>query len=185
MAAISKLCNKGILLNKGKIIKDSDIGTVVDSYISTCFTNETYLLEGSNSDKETYFERIFMSRDKIQSINTFSFSDDIFCIFETNGRKLNKETTLTFIVRDRNLNPIFSEHHLVTAIKGKLTARIPMKILLPGKYYLQSMLHIPNIRFLDNNEEYISFSVEETGSKNAIYNADLGFVNIPVLWEEK
>jgi len=185
MAAISKLCNKGILLNKGRIVKDSDIGTVVDTYISTCFKNDSYLMEGGNSDKEIYFERIFLSRDKIQPINTFSFSDDIFCIFEINGRKLNKETTLTFIVRDRNLNPIFSEHHLVKEIKGRLIATIPMKILLPGKYYLQSMLHIPNVRFLDNNEEYISFSVEETGSKNAIYNADLGFVNIPVLWEEK
>jgi lipopolysaccharide transport system ATP-binding protein len=184
MAAISKLCNKGILLNKGRIINDSDIGTVVDSYISTSFQNESYLFDGNKSEKETFFERIFLSRDKFQSINTFSFSDDIFCIFEINGRKLNKETTLTFIVRDRNLNPIFSEHHLISEIKGRLTAKIPMKILLPGKYYLQSMLHIPNVRFLDNNEDYISFSVEETGSKNAIYNADLGFVNIPVLWEE-
>jgi lipopolysaccharide transport system ATP-binding protein len=185
MAAISKLCNKGILLNKGRIIKDSDIETVVDSYISTCFKNESYLLKGSRSDKETYFEKIFLSRDKFQAINTFTFSDDIFCIFEIYGRKFSKDTTLTFIVRDRNLNPIFSEHHLVAEIKSRLTAKIPKKILLPGKYYLQSMLHIPNVRFLDNIEDYINFSVEETGSKNAIYNADLGFVNIPVLWEEK
>jgi len=45
------------------------------------------------------------------------------------------------------------------------------------------MLHVPNVRFLDNNEDYINFTIEETGSKNAIYNTDLGFVNIPVIWE--
>lgn len=185
MAAISKLCNKGILLNSGRIIKDSNIGTVVDSYISTCFQNESYILGNKKHEKETFFEKIFLSRDKLQSINTFAFSDDIFCIFEINGTKLNKETTLTFIVRDRNLNPIFSEHYPISAFKDKLIAKIPRKILLPGKYYLQSMLHIPNVRFLDNVEDYINFSVEETGSKNAIYNADLGFVNIPVIWEEK
>jgi hypothetical protein len=46
------------------------------------------------------------------------------------------------------------------------------------------MIHIPNVKFLDNREEYISFSIEETGSKNSIYTVDLGSVNIPIQWEE-
>ncbi len=184
MAAVSKLCNKGILLNNGKITENSSVDKIIDSYISTCFKSEFYVLGNSLSDKDIYFEKIFLSRDKNNSINSFSLSDDIQCIFEINGTKPVKESTLTFIVRDKNLNPIFSEHYLIPGYKRKLIATIPKEVLLPGRYYLQSMLHVPNVRFLDNNEEYISFSIEETGSKNSIYTVDLGFVNIPVLWEE-
>jgi lipopolysaccharide transport system ATP-binding protein len=183
MAAISKLCNKGILMNNGQIIEDSSIQKVVDSYISTSFQNDIYVLKNRHSEKVIYFEKIYLSRDKLKPINTFSFSDDIYCIFELNGKLVNKEATLTFIIRDRNLSPIFSEHYILSRAEGKFIAVIPKKVLLPGKYYLQSMLHIPNVKFLDNNEDYINFSIEETGSKNAIYNTDLGFVNIPILWE--
>lgn len=184
MAAISKLCNKGILLNSGRLAGNADIDTIVDSYISTSFHSEFFELKDKAVDKDTYFERIFLSRDKQDPNNMFSFTDDIHCIFELNGTKLNEESTLTFIIRDKNLSPVFSEHHVISNHKGKFVAIIPKTVLLPGRYYLQSMLHIPNVRFLDNNEDYISFSIEETGSKNAVYNVDLGFVNIPVLWEE-
>ncbi len=186
MAAISKLCNKGILLNGGQISENSEIDKVVDSYITTSFRSEFYVLKNSYTEKDVYFEKIFLTRDGTQPVNTFSFSDDVCCLFELNGKKLNNESTLTFIVRDKNLNPIFSEHHIISRCKGRHMAMIPKHILLPGRYYLQSMLHVPNVKFLDNNEEYISFSIEETGSKNAIYNnVDLGFINIPVKWQEK
>lgn len=184
MAAISKLCNKGILLNSGRVMENSDIDKIVDSYITTCFHSEFYELKNTNANKDVYFEKIFLSRDKMQPVNTFSFSDDVHCIFDLNGKKLHEDSTVTFIIRDKNLNPIFSEHHIISDYKGRLVAVIPQKILLPGRYYLQSMIHVPNVKFLDNNEEYISFSIEETGSKNAMYNVDLGFVNIPIIWEE-
>jgi lipopolysaccharide transport system ATP-binding protein len=184
MAAISKLCNRGILLNNGQIAENADIDTIVDSYIKTCFHSEFYILKNSEPDKDTYFEKIYLSRDKSKPVNTFSFSDEVYCIFELNGKKLNNESTLTFIIRDKNLSPVFSEHYIIPNNRGKLIAAIPRTMLLPGRYYLQSMIHIPNVKFLDNREEYISFSIEETGSKNSIYTVDLGSVNIPIQWEE-
>jgi len=184
MAAVSKLCNKGILLSNGQVTENSDIGRVVDAYITTTYKSEFYVLKTQPTAKDLYFEKIYLSRDRQEPVNTFSLSDDIYCTFELNGNKLHKDSTLTFIIRDKNLNAISAEHFIVPGYQGKFVARIPQKILLPGRYYLQSMLHVPNVKFLDNNEEYISFSIEETGSKNAIYNVDLGFVNIPILWEE-
>ncbi|MBS1921521.1 MAG: ATP-binding cassette domain-containing protein [Bacteroidetes bacterium] len=185
MAAISKLCNKGILLNNGRVTEKSSVDKVIDLYISTCFKSEFYVIGDVSTGKDMYFEKIFLSKDKTNSINSFSLSDEIQCIFEVNGNKPVNGSTLTFIVRDKNLSPIFSEHYLISGCRNKLTATIPKGILLPGRYYLQTMLHVPNVRFLDNNEEYISFSIEETGSKNSIYTVDLGFVNIPILWEKE
>ncbi|OQY93806.1 MAG: hypothetical protein B6D37_10105 [Sphingobacteriales bacterium UTBCD1] len=184
MAAISKLCNKGILLNKGTITENSSVDEVIDQYISTNYQSEFYSIGNKDANKDVYFEKIFLSRDKKNTSNSFSLSDDILCLFEINGNKTVKDSTLTFIVRDKNLNPIFSEHYIFSGCKNLLMATIPNGMLLPGRYYLQSMLHVPNVRFLDNNEEYISFAIEETGSKNSIYTVDLGFVNIPVKWEK-
>jgi len=184
MAAISKLCNRGILLNNGQVVENSDIDHIVDSYIKTCFHSEFYILKNDQPDKDIYFEKIFLSRNKSDAVNNFSFSDEVYCIFELNGKKLNKESTLTFIIRDKNLSPVFSEHYVISSNRSKLIAAIPKTMLLPGRYYLQSMIHIPNVKFLDNREEYISFSIEETGSKNSIYTVDLGSVNIPIQWEE-
>jgi hypothetical protein len=72
MAAISKLCNKGILLNNGQIAENSGIDTIVDSYIKTCFHSEFYILKNNQPDKDTYFEK-FLSRDKSHPVNTFLF----------------------------------------------------------------------------------------------------------------
>lgn len=185
MAAISKLCNKGVLLNSGTVMEKSSVEKVIDLYVSTCFKSEFYSIGNPRNDKDIYFEKIFLSKDKSDTNNSFLLSDDIHFVFEINGVKPVKDSTLTFIVRDKNLNPIFSEHYIVSDYKAMLTATIPKGMLLPGRYYLQSMLHVPNVRFLDNNEEYIGFSIEETGSKNSIYSVDLGSVNIPVLWAEK
>src|SRR5690606_25325461 len=84
MAAISKLCSRGILLNKGHISLDSNIQNAIDSYISTNFQNENYVLKNPDTEKDVFFEKISLSRDKQKPINTFSFSDDIYCIFDLN-----------------------------------------------------------------------------------------------------
>ena len=62
MAAISKLCNKGIFLGNGKVIEDSSIESVVDSYISTSFQNDFYVKNTDQTDKEVYFEKIYIKQ---------------------------------------------------------------------------------------------------------------------------
>jgi len=51
MAAISRLCNKGILLSNGQIAENSDIDKIVDAYIKTSFHNEFYILKNGEPDK--------------------------------------------------------------------------------------------------------------------------------------
>jgi lipopolysaccharide transport system ATP-binding protein len=182
MAAVSKLCNKAILLSNGKIIMESGVDNVIDSYISMSHQNDFYEMSNSQPETSVYFERIFLSRDSHLASNTFSITDPIYCIFELNGIRLENDATLTFIVRDKDLQPIFSEHFLISEYKGRYIAQIPGNFLLPGNYFIQSMLHIPNKIFLDNIEGYIKFSIEETGSKNWIYNAELGHVNVKIKW---
>ena len=167
MAAVSRLCNRAILMNNGQIVKESDVNSIIDFYISLNHQNDFYEVKNISSEKSTYFEKIYLSRDKKSSSNNFSIFDDI----------------LTFIVRDKNMQPIFSEHFPIHAYKGRFVAQIPKEFLLPGNYFLQTMLHIPNKVFLDNIEDYIKFTIEETGSQNAIYKAELGYVNAKIKWD--
>ena len=183
MAAVSRLCNRAILMNNGQIVKESDVNSIIDFYISLNHQNDFYEVKNISSEKSTYFEKIYLSRDKKSSSNNFSIFDDIYFIFEINGVKLENNSTLTFIVRDKNMQPIFSEHFPIHAYKGRFVAQIPKEFLLPGNYFLQTMLHIPNKVFLDNIEDYIKFTIEETGSQNAIYKAELGYVNAKIKWD--
>lgn len=182
MAAVAKLCNKAIILSNGKIVKESSVNNAIESYISMSHQNDFYEVKGNLPGRTVYFERISLSRDNYLESNSFSINDNIYCNFELNGVKLESGATLTFIVRDRNLQPIFSEHFLILNYKGRYVAQIPGNFLLPGNYFIQSMLHVPNKFFLDNVEDYIKFTIEETGSKNWIYNADLGYVNVKIKW---
>ena len=90
MAAITKLCNKGLLLNNGEIVENSSINKVVDSYISTCFKNDFYSLKSDSSDKDIYFKKINLSREKDLPSNTFAFTDEIQCNFELAHKRLVK-----------------------------------------------------------------------------------------------
>jgi len=184
MAAISRLCNKAILLNNGKKVIESGIHEVIETYISMSHQKDFYETTDNDANKDLYFRHVFLSKDRNVGTNTFSVNDSIYCVFNLGGTRIVEDATLTFIIRDKDLHPIFSDHYLLTNSIGKLTAKLPREILLPGKYYLQFMMHIPNKVFLDNIEDFLSFSIEETGSKNAIYNADLGYVNVQIEWEQ-
>ena len=63
-------------------------------------------------------------------------------------------------------------------------AKIPSLFLLPGTYYLRSVLHVPNQFFIDQCDNELCFNIEDTGSEFTAYtnNSDLGVLNANIKW---
>jgi len=105
--------------------------------------------------------------------------------FELGINNFQLNSTLSFTLLDSKLNSILTTHYALQEGSSIITAFLPAELLLTGNYYIQPLLHIPNVRFLDKCDEMLTFRIEDTGSVHSFYNrSDLGIINLNPQWQE-
>ena len=140
MSAVKNLCNYGILLKNGKIVKYDRINSIIDEYISTFSfklsqnelnINDPIFRRGTNSMQFTAIsfskERYFTSDDIYLSftIKTFVPLNKLyFCLLINNSDK-SPVTAIYHILEDT---------HLPSDYKGSYEIIIPKNIFRPGIY---------------------------------------------------
>ncbi|MBP1639424.1 MAG: transporter ATP-binding protein [Bacteroidetes bacterium] len=183
MGSIASLCNKGVFFNKGSIAYIGDINDTISLYISEG-ARESVIL-GKNPHNDIYLQEIRIINMQGKTTNNIAYNEKVGIKFELGINKFISNATLSFILYDAKLNPITTSHYALSFKSKTITAYLPAQFLLAGNYYLKPVLHIPNVRFLDICDDYLSFRIEDSGSIYSIYNrSEFGFVNINTLWSE-
>ncbi|MDR3704371.1 MAG: ABC transporter ATP-binding protein [Paludibacteraceae bacterium] len=183
MGNIVTLCNKGIILSNGKMIFNGSIDKAVDLYISEGNQSSEYI--GNNIHQSCFFKKIYFSNAKGNNVSVFDYKESVMINFEIKINQLVNDGTLSFTLIDSKLRPLFTSHQKLKIFDGRMTAIIPAEFLLPGTYFVRSVMHVPNQCFLDTCNNDISFSIEDTGNQYTIYNrADLGIINANIQWKE-
>jgi lipopolysaccharide transport system ATP-binding protein len=183
MGSVATLCKTGIILNNGSVSFYGHIDKVIDTYIADGNTMSEYI--GNNYNNAYYFTKINIENKDGVGVSTVGYRDGIkikFCIAKN---KHIEDATLSFTVLDSKLNAIFTAHNNIIPDKNIYFASIPAQFLLPGAYYVRSVLHVPNQFFIDECKNEICFNVEDTGSEFTIYttNSDLGMLNANIEWK--
>jgi lipopolysaccharide transport system ATP-binding protein len=181
MGAVATLCNKGIILSNGEMLYNGTIDKAIELYISEKNLGCEYL--GHNRDNLCFFKRIFFFNNNTQSVSSFDYKEAINIQFEIEINQLVNDATLSFTLIDSKLSPLFTSHRILNQSDSEITATIPAEFILPGTYFIRSIMHVPNKKILDICENDISFSIEDTGNEYTIYrNADLGIINANIQW---
>jgi lipopolysaccharide transport system ATP-binding protein len=183
MGSIATLCNKGVFLNNGSVTFIGDIEETISLYISRGSRDSIFV--GSNDQNDMHFKTVSIINKQGQTTDNIAFNEGAGIKFELGINKYIPNATLSFTLHDSKLNTITTSHHTLSPDSKIITAYLPDQFLLSGNYYLKPILHVPNVRFLDNCDEYLTFRVEDTGSIHSMYNrSDLGIININALWLE-
>jgi lipopolysaccharide transport system ATP-binding protein len=184
MGSISTLCKSGVFLKDGGVSFVGDVETCISLYISEGSNESVYV--GSNIDNDIYYKRVSIINSLGNSTDNIAFNDKVGVKFELGINSFIPYATLSFTLMDSKMNAIFTSHHLLTEKSKIITAYLPSEFLLSGNYYVKPILHVPNVRFLDTCNSFLTFKIEDTGSVHSFYNnSELGMINILPLWSEK
>ena len=184
MSSIVQLCKSGLLLSQGSISFSGDIRSCISQYISEGSHEGVYV--SSNIDSEMYLKKVaIVDPNGVSSVDV-AYDNDVQIAFEIGCNRFLLGATISFTVFDYHQSPLFTVHHELSLDKLSVIGRIPKGIILPGTYFIKPILHIPNVKIVDESDRFLLLTIVDTGSEFSKYatNKALGYFNMPVSWHD-
>jgi homopolymeric O-antigen transport system ATP-binding protein len=184
MGAVAQLCNKGVLLHKGKIELQSDIADVLERYSLL----EKNLVEIYENTKAGDFQITGVRALNEHGDTVFNHSGKV--AVEVSIKAPHKLTGLRLgiAVNDKWKRKVFTTQYTIREQdfgKGSIIKKmfIPSHLLLTGSYSLDVASFIPNSMTYTYLQDVCPFKVQDFESELAIYGTnDVGVVNINCEW---
>ncbi len=192
MGQIKALCEKTIVLNKGKVIYNGDINEGVSIYYNNDGNRHQVFQKTFDPEKKIMLTEAFTSDKDAGRKHMFLHNEEVHLHLKVNYLTQIPDIKLGLNVCDSLDRKVFTKelslNDVMDAGKKELAFlfKIPGHFLTPGNYKFNIGLHIPNLMMFDYNENICEFSIADNGSEFAQYgNADLGCVFPPGTFELK
>jgi len=186
MGIISRLCQRGILLENGRIKLNDTIDSVVKNYLSIPTGSgdvDLSSLKERDGNGRALFTRITSRNWRRDVSDTFTIGDDlIFDITISNGSWISTGKMALMIISDEGI-PIY--HFLasdagfeISNLKNNETIRIILKRLklYPGNYFLNLWLGDKISTRLDTVQNALKFTVVAGGMETRNLDRSLGMI---------
>lgn len=157
LGSVRQLCNKGILLNGGKIIIKGGINEVIQEYQKKTSGSNNYFLESSEKD-------YYIKKTQINSLSSeFYHTDEISLSFEIGlNKKIDNNKFLLVRILDEMEQVLFSCETKLIADKKEYTLIIPNKTLTKGIYKVNCIIYHPAVEQYDNVFPCCEFEILDT-----------------------
>lgn len=197
MSAISNLCDKGILLNKGEIQQTGSVKAIVDTYL-----NESLHLDGnvifpdnrvSSTNKLQFLSIRILDKDRNQT-SQIDLLDGFFIEINYNISKSIRGAQIVFELwnatgscvlcsTDFDKNP--KDINIVKS-PGTYTSScfISSNYLRGGRYWIELASSVPGVEALDKINNAIALEVIDTGSAELkLSQKRRGIISPVLLWD--
>lgn len=189
MAAVQSLCQKGIWLNQGKIIKTGAIDQVTFGYLQTGYINNTErvwddLQEAPGNDK-VKIHRVAVYPDLENSLDAITVATPIKIIFECWNFLQEIDLNLSVVIYNLEEVCIFntisaSQNFSQGLIRGILT--IPKNLLNDGIYRIRLLIvRDTSIAILDISD-ILTFEVKDVDRQGNWYGKWIGAIRPQLDW---
>lgn len=180
MDSMLNLCKNGILLENGRIKYKGDIKSTVAEYLGGGNTDCRFVQH--NPTSPFFISSVSFCGSQENIVGLFAFNEDIKFNVELQKRKdfiIDKKAVMSVIIMTINRTRICNYEMPIGDMKEeKLTIQFNYRngTLLPNRYLIRVVLHIPNIQFYDRQDTCM-FKVSDTGTEFLKYNgADNGLI---------
>lgn len=181
MDSMLNLCDNGLLLENGMVKYTGDIRSTVAEYVNGGNTESRFTQEESKFP--LFISSVEFTGSDEQKRGLFSFGDDItlnVTLQRKKGFDMDKKTVMSIIIMTLNRTKICNLEIPIGDIReGKTTwsLKYMKKVLMPNKYMIQVVTHIPNVRFYDRQDACM-FTIFDNGTEFLKYNGtDNGFID--------
>jgi len=169
-AAVQSLCDRALLLESGRLIKDADPATVMDLYNALIADRENSSIQVADHSSgreqtisgtgEAYVDKIFLHNDRGEHVEFVDVGESVTLCIRVVARKDIPRLVLGYMIKDRLGQPIFgtNTHHtkqvlenIVAGTKVEYSIHFPMNFG-PGSYSISTALVSTDTHLINNYE---------------------------------
>jgi lipopolysaccharide transport system ATP-binding protein len=192
MGQISSLCNKGILLNKGRVEQEGSIQTIIGSYFNQNDASNLDQSEFNYPDdpkKDLQITQIKLNNQLGEACRSFAHDEPVVLAITVEKKAALKDVMLGLFFTDMSDKRIFTVQLPLSDkfdLDNKRTFKliIPHTTFIPNTYRFSVALHIPNIQLIDEKQNAGKFEIYDNGSELYRYaGTDIGVVFVNCKWE--
>jgi lipopolysaccharide transport system ATP-binding protein len=178
LGSVKQLCNKGILLEKGKIVCTGFINEVISTYQTRDSNVKIYSSPGIH--KQIFVHEAMV----IGNLNEFYYNEVIqFQITIKSNEGLGKNKFLLIRIVDENEQVVGSSEIIINRADNIYTYQLDGNVLVKGKYKLNCIIYQPGVIQFDNVDECCHFEILDNNPLFAhLETFDIGKVYIPNKW---
>jgi lipopolysaccharide transport system ATP-binding protein len=192
MGQISSLCNKGILLSKGRIEEEGNVQQIISRYFNNVDNaNEdlTEIVYGNDQARDLVISKITLLNSKNEPTRSFAHDESVTLAITVERNKHLNDVMLGVFFTDAMDKKIFSAQLPVSdkvehQSKRTFNLVIPASTFAPNTLRFSVALHIPNIQMVDDHPSAGKFEVYDNGSEFFRYSGlDIGLVFVNCRWD--
>lgn len=197
MGAISRLCNRCLLLDKGNLVLDGATDDVIQKYVSMSETGKNEYLQSHNPGKKINLRRVSLQTNEGQLLTSeikYSQDFEILIDYEVNNPVRDClvwfaietiDGIMVFTSADYDTNPSMLEEREPGFYQSRI--RIPGKWLNYGTYIIIVGIVQNNPLEIFDRIESIKFSVLEIESPSSLHQAGTrrGILQPVLLWNNR
>ena len=174
---ISKICRRGILIDKGKVKYQGNVRDVISVYLSENNDNKEY----NNKEicnKRMYISKINIIKEEENINNLFLYSEPISINFHITINQQIPTASFFVTILDSKKRSVFSCEK--QSINNSFILTIGAKTLVRGEYSIQAFINQPKIEQIDKVEDTCNFTIIDPSSylsKHGEYDYGVVFGN--------
>jgi lipopolysaccharide transport system ATP-binding protein len=187
LGSLAQICQKGLLLHKGRIVSSGGIEETIDDYLSLGETDTQFKLEKLDPHKDMQFREVFITNGNGAGANQIQHDEDFFLEFKVHVKRINKGALYCVALLNKYKERVFSDvwpvEDLVPSAGGEvhIKYRIPGNFIAPNHYSFLVQVFLPTGGLVDDASDVCPFAIVDTGSQMAIFR-DYGVVQANGEW---
>ena len=190
MGVIAQLCNRGVLLQKGKIIYEGLPGKAIESYLNAQSTGNEYVCDELMGKKKTNFiERLSVTNDKGEATSNFTFDENIKLDFNCMIGTYSPTLQIGVAMQDKFNNRVFTVVKEIVFFKKSASGRLhgslilPKGLFAPNYYTFVFAIWAKDGTISDSIEGVCPINIHDNGTELAQYEGvDYGNIIIRPEW---
>jgi lipopolysaccharide transport system ATP-binding protein len=174
LAAVQKLCRKGILLEGGRLTKSGTMSEVVRHYLQGSDAGSAHASFRSDSRRGTGWARIVDARlldDGSRRIGSRACDEDLIldldvAVVDVTNKHTLRGLVLELVFFSEEGRPILSLMNVDDSAAAfpasnrcRVRMRLPAPTFVPGKYRLKLFLGIPSLQQVDEIDDALQFEI--------------------------
>jgi lipopolysaccharide transport system ATP-binding protein len=179
---IAQLCNKAILLDRGKVVSSGSTAMVVDRYVRPD-DSDSGAIQSEVAAGQNQFILAFMSDKLAKRRVDYRHDEEIVVTLEMMLDEFSDDLELAMRLTDKLKHPVFTIHEkLKPHYRGpgnpiRLRVVMPAEFITPGRYSWVMCINKPGVKNSDLRDDVLPFNVVDTGSEFSRYvGGDYGSV---------
>jgi lipopolysaccharide transport system ATP-binding protein len=175
IAAISNICNSGLLIQNGTNMYYGEIMTAISTYLGTTKDNSSKLFFKNDTNKSCGIKQVSVDNKGVLIEHSEVIKINI---------KFNEAISNIYIgiaVLNNDKIKLFTSVHYISHIQHEVNCEIPQNILLQGNFSLDVSTFKNSIVY-DYIHDVCNFRVIDKINDYTIYNGKVGDLNIKCKW---